>query len=160
MTRAERTGITHWSLFILAGLGLVLAHGLKLPGSGSRAISITAFLVGLFVTALAVKSLAAANGIGRTTDFDRFVNAAVIEATQDDAPLVVFTGASYSRNGIDPERLTLALRERGYPHRVINLSIPPPIGPAPYSSRCPPADTGQSPPSAESNPPPAWSKTR
>lgn len=113
----------HWSLFILAGLGLVLAHGLKLPGSGSRATSITAFLVGLFVTALAVKSLAAANGIGRTTDFDRFVNAAVIEATQDDAPLVVFTGASYSRNGIDPERLTLALRERGYPHRVINLSI-------------------------------------
>ena len=113
----------HWSLFILAGLGLMLAHALKLPGSGSRLSSIMAFLVGLFVTALAVKSLAAANGIGRTTDFDRFVNAAVIEAMQDDAPLVVFTGASYSRNGIDPERLTLALRERGYPHRVVNLSI-------------------------------------
>ena len=113
----------HWSLFILAGLGLVLAHALKLPGSGSRVSSMAAFLIGLFVTALAVKSLAAANGIGRTTDFDRFVNAAVIEATQDDAPLVVFTGASYSRNGIDPERLTLALRERGYPHRVVNLSI-------------------------------------
>lgn len=113
----------HWSLFILAGLGLVLAHALKLPGTGSRLSSIMAFLVGLFATALVVKSLAAANDIGRTTDFDRFVNAAVIEATQDDAPLVVFTGASYSRNGIDPERLTLALRERGYPHRVVNLSI-------------------------------------
>ena len=113
----------HWSLFILAGMGLVLAHALKLPGTGSRSTSITAFLLGLFVTAVAVKSLAAANGIGRTTDFDRFVTAAVIEATQDAAPLVVFTGASYSRNGIDPERLTLALRERGYPHRVVNLSI-------------------------------------
>ena len=113
----------HWSLFALAGLGLVLAHGLKLPLAGSRFASISAFMVGLFATALAVKSLAATNHIGRTTDFDRFVQAAVIEATQDDAPLIVFTGASYSRNGIDPERLTLALRERGYPHRVVSLSI-------------------------------------
>lgn len=113
----------HWSLFALAGVGLILAHGLKLPFAGSRVASISAFLAGLFVTALAVKSLAAANGIGRTTDFDRFVQAAIIEATQDDAPLIVFTGASYSRNGIDPERLTLALRERGFPHRVVSLSI-------------------------------------
>jgi len=113
----------HWSLFALAGLGLVLAHGLKLPLAGSRFASISAFLVGLIVTAFVVKSLASANHIGRTTDFDRFVQAAVIEATQDDAPLIVFTGASYSRNGIDPERLTLALRERGYPHRVVSLSI-------------------------------------
>ena len=113
----------HWSLFALAGLGLVLAHGLKLPLAGSRFTSISAFLVGLFVTAMAVKSLAAANDIGRTTDFDRFVQAAVVQATQDDAPLIVFTGASYSRNGIDPERLTMALRERGFPHRVVSLSI-------------------------------------
>lgn len=113
----------HWSLFALAGLGLILAHGLKLPLAGSRLISISAFLVGLLVTALAVKSLAASHNIGRTTDFDRFVQAAVLEATQDDAPIIVFTGASYSRNGIDPERLTLALREQGFPHRVVNLSI-------------------------------------
>ena len=113
----------HWSLFILAGLGLVFAHGLKLPTPGSRAASVTAFICGLLFTAFVVKSMASAAGIGRTTDFDRFVKAAVIEATQDDAPLIVFTGASYSRNGIDPERLTLALRERGYPHRVVNLSI-------------------------------------
>ena len=95
----------HWSLFVLAGLGLVFAHGLKLPTSGSRAASITAFVCGLLITAFAVKSMAASAGIGRTTDFDRFVKAAVIEATQDEAPLIVFTGASYSRNGIDPERL-------------------------------------------------------
>lgn len=113
----------HWSLFALAGLGLILAHGLRLPLAGSRLISISAFLVGLCVSALGVKSLATANNIGRTTDFDRFVQAAVLEATQDDAPIIVFTGASYSRNGIDPERLTLALREQGFPHRVVNLSI-------------------------------------
>ncbi len=113
----------HWSLFALAGIGLLFAHGLKLPASGSRIGAFTAFIVGLLISAFAIKVLAASSGIGRTTDFDRFVNAAVAEATQDDAPLIVFTGASYSRNGIDPERLTLALRERGYPHRVVSLSI-------------------------------------
>ena len=113
----------YWSLFALAGIGLLLAHGLKLPVSGSRIGAVSAFFIGLVASAFAIKALAASNGIGRTTDFDRFVNAAVAEATQDDAPLIVFTGASYSRNGIDPERLTLALRERGYPHRAVSLSI-------------------------------------
>ncbi|MEP1144757.1 MAG: hypothetical protein ABJH52_13635 [Henriciella sp.] len=113
----------YWSLFALAGLGLLFAHGLKLPGSGSRFGAVSAFLIGLVLAVVAVKSLAAANGIGRTTDFDKFVNAAVAEARQDDAPLIVFMGASYSRNGIDPARLTLALRERGYPHRAVSLSI-------------------------------------
>jgi hypothetical protein len=104
----------HWSLFALAAPGLILAHGLKLPLKGSKLGAIGAFSIGLVLSAVAIKGLAAANGIGRTTDFDRFVQAAI---------LIVFTGASYSRNGIDPERLTLALRERGYPHRVLNLSI-------------------------------------
>lgn len=113
----------YWSLFALAGIGLFLAHGLKLPVNGSRIGAASAFFIGLVVSAFAIKALASSNGIGRTTDFDRFVNAAVLEASQDDAPLIVFTGASYSRNGIDPERLTLALRERGYPHRVVSLSI-------------------------------------
>lgn len=113
----------HWSLFALAGLALIFAHSLKLPLTGGRFGAVTAFFLGLLLSAFAVKSLANASGIGRTTDFDRYVNAAVATATQDDAPLIVFTGASYSRNGIDPERLTLALRERGYPHRVVSLSI-------------------------------------
>lgn len=113
----------HWSLFALAALGLVMAHGLKLPTKGSKIGAMAAFSMGLIVSAMTIKGLAAANDIGRTTDFDRFVQAAVLEAKQDDAPLIVFTGASYSRNGIDPERLTLALRERGYPHRVVSLSI-------------------------------------
>lgn len=113
----------HWSLFALAALGLVMAHGLKLPLKGSKLGAVAMFSVGLIVSASAIKGLAAANDIGRTTDFDQFVQAAALEAQQDDAPVIVFTGASYSRNGIDPERLTLALRERGYPHRAVNLSI-------------------------------------
>lgn len=113
----------HWSLFVLAGIGLLLAHGLKLPLGGSRAGALGAFLVGLLGSVIAIKMLAASTGVGRTTDFDRFVNAAVDQAEQDPAPLIVFTGASYSRNGIDPERLTLALRERGYDYQVVSLSI-------------------------------------
>ena len=113
----------HWSLFAFAGVALVLAHGLKLPLAGSRAGAIGAFLGGLILGALAIKGFAASQDIGRTTDFDRIVNAAVAEASQDDAPLLIFTGASYSRNALDPERLMIVLRERGYNIRVINLSI-------------------------------------
>lgn len=113
----------HWSLFIIAGLALVLAHGLRLPLAGSRFGAVASFFIGLLGTAFLIKALAASNGIGRTTDFDRYVNAAVADVSQDYSPIIVFTGASYSRNGIDPERLTLALRERGYSHRVVSLSI-------------------------------------
>ena len=113
----------HWSFFAIAALGLLLAHGLRLPFAGSKALSGGAFLAGLVLAVLVIKFLAAAYGIGRTTDFDRFVNAAVVEVRETDAPIIVFTGASYSRNGIDPERLTIALREQGYPHQVVNLSI-------------------------------------
>lgn len=113
----------HWTLFAFAGAALVLAHVLKLPAAGSRFSAISAFFAGLLVAAFAIKGLAAATDIGRTTDFDRITNAAVAEATQDDAPLLVFTGASYSRNALDPERLMIVLRERGYQLRVINLSI-------------------------------------
>lgn len=113
----------HWSLFALAAIALVAAHGLKLPAAGGRIGAAAAFSAGLLLSAFAIKTIASASGIGRTTDFDRFVNAAVAEAAQDPARLIVFTGASFSRNGIDPARLTLALNERGYDYRVVSLSI-------------------------------------
>lgn len=113
----------HWSLFVLAAIALILAHGLRLPASGGRVLAFSAFLIGLVLSASAVKTLADASGIGRSTDFDGYVNAAVIAAQADEAPLIVFTGASYSRNGIDPDRLTRDLQARGYPHRVVSLSI-------------------------------------
>lgn len=113
----------HWTLLAFGGLALLAAHGLKLPRQGKRIAAISAFLIGLLATVLIIKFTASAFGIGRTTDFDRIVNAAVAEATQDDAPLLVFTGASYSRNALDPERLTVALTEAGYRVRAINLSI-------------------------------------
>ena len=113
----------HWTLFAFGGLALVFAHGLKLPRQGTRLLAISAFVGGLLATVMIIKLVAGALDIGRTTDFDRIVNAAVAEARQDDAPLIVFTGASYSRNALDPERLTIALTEAGYRFRAINLSI-------------------------------------
>lgn len=113
----------HWTLFAFAGIALIGAHVLRLPVAGGRLGAIGAFLGGLLLAVFAVKSIAATSDIGRTTDFDRIVNAAVAEAIQDDRPLIVFTGASYSRNALDPERLTIALNEAGYRYRAINLSI-------------------------------------
>ncbi|MEM7494141.1 MAG: hypothetical protein AAF296_12225 [Pseudomonadota bacterium] len=113
----------HWSLFAFAAVALIGAHVLRLPIAGGRFGAITAFIGGLLLAVLSVKGIAATSDIGRTTDFDKIVNAAVVEAVQDDRPLIVFTGASYSRNALDPERLTIALNEAGYRYRAINLSI-------------------------------------
>ncbi|MEL7231793.1 MAG: hypothetical protein AAGJ85_04720, partial [Pseudomonadota bacterium] len=101
--------LMHWSLFASAGVALIGAHALRLPVAGGRFGAIGAFLGGLLLAVFAVKGVAKVSDIGRTTDFDKIVNAAVAEAVQDDRPLIVFTGASYSRNALDPERLTLAL---------------------------------------------------
>lgn len=113
------------SLTILfAGIALAAAYGLRAPSRSGRIAAILAFLVGLAVTVLAVRGLASLSGLGRTTDFDRVVNAAVERAASDpDAPIMIFSGASYSRNAIDDIRLTQGLRERGLPHLVINLSL-------------------------------------
>jgi hypothetical protein len=82
------------------------------------------FLVGLAVSVAGVRALAGQAGIGRTTDFDRVVNHAVaLASAEPDVPLLVFTGASYSRNGLDDQRLTEALRAAGHPHLAINLSL-------------------------------------
>ncbi len=114
----------HWSLVIFAALGLVGAHVLRLPGKGGLVSSAASFGAGLILTAFLIRTIAGYAGIGRTTDFDGFVTrAAEIAQQTEDAPLIIFTGASYSRNAIDDERLTLALSERGYPHRVLNLSL-------------------------------------
>jgi len=113
----------HWSVYLFGALALGAAHLLRAPKGGRLLASMAAFLIGLAVTAIAIRALAGAAGLGRTTEFDGFVNRAIEIAKQDDGPLIVFTGASFSRNAIDDDRLTLALRERGYPHRAISLSL-------------------------------------
>lgn len=113
----------HAFLFVLAGLALAGAHLLRLPSRGNLFGACAAFLAGLCAAAVAIKVAASGFGIGRTTEFDAFVNHASEVAASTDAPLILFTGASFSRNAIDEERLTAALAARGYPHRVISLSL-------------------------------------
>lgn len=113
----------HWSLFAYAGVALIAAHFLRLPAKSSRFDGILAFATGLFVAVIATKIVIAATGLDRTTDFDRFTNAAVLEAERTEAPLLIFSGASYSRNGLDPDRLSERLSEKGFDYRAINLSI-------------------------------------
>ena len=113
----------HWTLIVFAGFALIGAHVLRLPRRGGLIGGMAAFTLGLLATAFLIKFVAGAAGLGRTTEFDGFVNRGIAIAEQDEAPLIVFTGASFSRNAIDDERLTLALREKGYPHRVISLSL-------------------------------------
>ncbi len=113
----------HWTLFAIAGLALSGAHLLRLPSKSGFLAGFSAFSISLVVAALLIRLLAGAVGIGRTTQFDGVVNQALILAEQTDAPLIVFSGASFSRNAIDDERLTLALTERGYDIRILNLSL-------------------------------------
>ncbi|MCI4646089.1 MAG: hypothetical protein MRY64_15010 [Hyphomonadaceae bacterium] len=111
-------------VFIFAALVLVCAHLLRAARPTGRMGGVVAFVFGLTVSVVAVKLAVASMGLGRTTDFDRVVNhAAALAEAEPEAPLIVFTGASYSRNAIDDVALTAQLRAAGYPHRVINLSL-------------------------------------
>ncbi len=112
----------HWMGWGLALAALVIAHGLRAPGRGP-ARAATAFLLAFVVSAGVIRAGADRLGLQRPTDFDRVVNHAIAITLQDPAPLIVFSGASFSRNGIDDARLTRALREAGYPHRVVSLSL-------------------------------------
>jgi hypothetical protein len=111
-------------VFAFAAIVLVSAHLLRAARPGHLAGGAVAFLISLAISVMAVKAAAASFGLGRTTDFDRVVNHAVAQVEADPrVPLIVFTGASYSRNALDGEALTRQLRADGYPHRVINLSL-------------------------------------
>ncbi|MEZ5997364.1 MAG: hypothetical protein R3B98_01570 [Hyphomonas sp.] len=110
-------------LIALAGLALTGAGLLRLPHRGGVVGSALAFLAGLVLAALMIRGATHVLGIGRATDFDAVVNHAVEVAKEDDAPLILFSGASFSRNAISEQRLTDLLKARGYPHRVINLSL-------------------------------------
>jgi hypothetical protein len=113
----------YWIVVLTAFTALVAAHTLRLPMRAGLMPALAASLAGFAGAAIGVKLLAATLDFGRTTEFDAFVNHAARVAQNDDAPLIVFSGASFSRNAIDEVRLTEALRARGYPHRVTSLSL-------------------------------------
>jgi hypothetical protein len=112
------------SLVIVCGaLALIGAHLLRAPDRSGLMAKVLPFLTGLAGAVLAIKFSVAAFGLGRTTEFDGFVNHALNTARTDDAPIILFSGASFSRNAIDETRLTAALQARGYRHRVVSFSL-------------------------------------
>lgn len=114
----------HWIAFIAAVLALLLAKLLRAPVRSSRFISVLWFASAFILTSFTVRVFSEHAGITRPTAFDPFVTHAAQQAVEEpEAPLVLFVGASFSRNAIDDVALTNELRAAGYPHRVINLSL-------------------------------------
>lgn len=111
-------------VFPLGILALVLALILRAPRASHPYRAALFFLIGLAASATIVRHLAKWTDVGRPTHFDYFIADAMrLAEAEPEAPIIVFSGASFSRNGLDDERLTRRLREHGYPHRVINLSL-------------------------------------
>ena len=110
-------------LFIAAGVALMLGLMLRAPQSLHPLKAGVFFLVGLGLGAGGIRAVTNVAGVDRVTDYDAFVAHAAKLTTEDDAPVALFVGASFSRNAIDDEQLTEELRALGYPHRAINLSL-------------------------------------
>ena len=102
-------------------LALGFAALLRAPRKGSVALGALAFLVGLGGAVLGVRMAHDAAGLGRITEYDRFV-AHGVELTGE-APTVLFVGSSVSRNAVDDTALTAGFRAAGAPHQAINLSL-------------------------------------
>ena len=114
----------HWIAFIAAALALVLAKLLRAPEKSRLVFNAVWFASAFVVTVFTIRVFSELEDITRPTVYDQFVTHAAVQARgEPDAPLVVFVGASYSRNAIDDEALTADFRAAGYPHRVINLSL-------------------------------------
>ncbi|MFC6198604.1 hypothetical protein [Ponticaulis profundi] len=114
----------HWLALLAGCLALILARVLRAPLKSYRLTGFAWFFAALLITGFAIRIGAESQKITRPTEYDSFVvHAADLVREDPDAPLVVFLGASFTRNALDDEELTRRLRAKGYPHRVINLSL-------------------------------------
>lgn len=104
-------------------MALIGAHLMRLPNKSGLIGNILSFSAALVLTTIGIRAVTNASDVGRATQFDAFVNRAALIAETSDAPLIIFSGASFSRNAIDDDRLTDILHARGYPHQAINISL-------------------------------------
>ena len=103
---------------------LCLAWTLRAPKPTHPYRALLFVLLGVAISATLVRLAANSAGVARPTEFDHFIaDSQRLLDDEPNAPYIVFSGASFARNGIDDERLTVKLRELGYPHRAINLSL-------------------------------------
>ncbi|MFC7291668.1 hypothetical protein [Hirschia litorea] len=111
-------------LLFLVGIGaLIIAFLIRAPQKGGVFIPALSFVVGLVISAFGIATLSRSFDVQRTTEFDHFVAHSLEITDNTDAPIALFLGASLSRNAIDDQLLTQLLREQGYPHQAINLSL-------------------------------------
>lgn len=108
---------------LLMGGALALAQMLRLPLRSASVAHIAVFLVSIGVAAGLIRAGANALGIERRSDFDSFVAYNVGNVADSNAPLIVFVGASYTRNAIDAEALTDRLGTRGVDAQVVTLAL-------------------------------------
>jgi len=114
----------HWIAFIAAALALLLAKLLRTPERSRVWTGAAWFFAAFLVTTFTVRVMSDRADMTRPTEYDQFVSHAARQVlAEPDAPLLLFVGASYSRNAIDDVEMTRKLRAAGYPHRVINLSL-------------------------------------
>ena len=114
----------HWIAFIAAALALFMAHSFRAPERSRRVVAFAWFFSAFLISTFAIRVVSEHVGVTRPTDYDQFVAHAALQAQREpDVPLVLFVGASFTRNAIDDQELTRKLRAAGYPHRVINLSL-------------------------------------
>ena len=114
----------HWIALLAACLALMLVKLFRAPDRSRIVSGSLWFATAFIVMTFGIRVVSEQAHITRPTDYDKFVNFAAEQVREEpDAPLVVFVGASYSRNALDDQALTRDLRAKGYPHRVINLSL-------------------------------------
>ena len=113
-----------WPMILAALVALLAAHGLRAPVRSRSVMAPVAFVLGVALAAVGVRVAADGFAIKRPDAYDGFLAHAVAQAeAEPDAPLLVFMGTSYTRNGLDDARLTGALRAAGLPHRALNYSL-------------------------------------
>ncbi len=110
-------------LFLVGVFALTIAFLVRAPRKSKAFIPAISFVGGLAISALGISALANLFDVQRTTDFDNFVAHSVEVAETEEAPIALFLGASLSRNALDDTQLTKLLRDKGYPHRAVNLSL-------------------------------------
>jgi hypothetical protein len=112
-----------YALAIFAGMAaLVLVHLLRAPARGLRGgLVMGALAFGL--TTLAVNVLARGLDVRRVGEFDAFAADARTRLSASERPGVLFVGASFTRNAIDPSQLEAALGERGLEVTVATLAM-------------------------------------
>lgn len=112
-----------WVLGLAIAALALAGHGLRGGKIGSIWAAIAALSIGFVVGAAAIRVGMSWGKIERDTEFAGIARVAADIIDENTGDYALFVGASYSRNGLDDERLTARLRTNGLNWRAINVSL-------------------------------------